>query len=176
MFPDWLSMRHVHFSQRQPYMRKATQNDLDFIAESILKSSIVRDQEIFENPSPDQSATSENKIRSYAQHFIQDDAALALIIEQDEKPVACLLSEISDSTLPCSSPEKVGVFSSCWVEEGQNTLQHASSLIEEAEKWFRNHGVAFASLSYFVKNQIKRDIWKHLGYEPFRVFAHKKLA
>jgi ribosomal protein S18 acetylase RimI-like enzyme len=157
-------------------MRTANQNDLNFLAECFIKISIFMksdNNDIYISSLPSEV---DNSILNLVSDYLENDNALALIHENNEKPVACLLGIISSSSsFPPANIGKVGNISLCWVEPEFRNSGIASQLVRHAETWFREKGLSMVELSYMAKNHLAEISWANLGYEPFRIFAYKQL-
>jgi len=156
-------------------MREAKEQDLDFLAECYVKigshmKSGCQDFYIARLPE-----TPDETIRNQMARYVGKEDAVALIEEIDDRLVACLLGTISGSSLSPARLDKVGHIAICWVEPEHRQTGMAHSLVTAAEDWFRKREVTVIELSYMAKNELAAIVWRHLGYEPFRVFAYKQL-
>jgi GNAT superfamily N-acetyltransferase len=156
-------------------MRIADQNDLNFLAECFIKISIFMKSDINDIFLSSLPSEIDNSVLKLASDYLDNDNALALIYENNEKPVACLLGMISLSSFPAANIGKVGNISLCWVEPEFRNSGIASQLVRYAETWFQEKGISIVELSYMAKNHLAETSWARLGYEPFRVFAYKQL-
>ncbi|MCD6024113.1 MAG: Acetyltransferase family [Fibrobacteria bacterium] len=114
----------------------------------------------------------------YALGFLQSPEKLPLIAQEDgrsERKVGCLLAEITESSVPALTAEKVGSIAALWVSPEFREKGIGKSLTAQAEEWFREKGVRFAELSYGADSETAGAAWTAQGYAPFRVFAVKDL-
>ena len=156
-------------------MRTATREDLDFISQCIIDISLFlksKASDIYIDGLP---TSIDDNTMSFTSEYIQKDDAIALISETEGKPVGCLLGRIETTSFPASGLGKVGHISICWVSQKFRNQNIGSQLVREAEDWFEAKGVNAVELSYMAKNALAGKIWGRLGYEPFRIFAHKIL-
>jgi GNAT superfamily N-acetyltransferase len=113
--------------------------------------------------------------RELAARYINNSDAIALVAEAGNEPIACILGEIASSSFPPANVGRVGHIAVCWVEPEHRNSGIAARLVNHAENWFREREVSLVELSYMAKNRLAAVAWQRLGYEPFRVFAHKQL-
>ena len=156
-------------------MRTASREDLEFISQCIIDISLFlksNASDIYIDGLP--TSIDDNTI-SIASEYIQKDDAIALIAEIEGKPAGCLLGRIETTSFPASGLGKVGHISICWVSQKFRNHNMGSQLVREAENWFSANSVKTVELSYMAKNALAEKVWGRLGYEPFRIFAHKVL-
>jgi GNAT superfamily N-acetyltransferase len=157
-------------------MRRANHNDLNFIADCFIKISLSMksgNSDIYTSNLPSKI---DNSVIKMASDYLDNDYCIALIHENNEKPVACLLGMISPSSFPPANLGKVGHISLCWVEPEFRMSGIASQLVNYAETWFRENSIDVVELSYLAKNHFAEISWEKLGYEPFRIFSYKQLS
>ena len=157
-------------------IRPAVQSDAAFIAESLI--SIARS--VGEQPgsayNPRLPHTVTPREFEYALGFFQNTEKLALIAEDGESRVGCLLAEITASSVPSLNADKVGTVVASWVSPASRKQGNHKALVGQAEAWFRAKGVRFAELSYGADSETAGAAWAAQGYAPFRVFAVKDLG
>jgi ribosomal protein S18 acetylase RimI-like enzyme len=156
-------------------MRTATREDADFISQCIIDIFLFlrsNASDIYIDGLP---TSIDDDTMSIPSEYIQKEDAIALISEIEGKPAGCLLGKIETTSFPASGLGKVGHISICWVSQKFRNQNIGSQLVREAENWFATKGVNTVELSYMAKNVLAEKAWERLGYEPFRIFAHKVL-
>ncbi|MDY6943252.1 MAG: GNAT family N-acetyltransferase [Pseudomonadota bacterium] len=112
---------------------------------------------------------------AWVKGFIENPRSIALLAEIEDAPAGCLLATISETNMPATGFGEVGHIAGCWVEPAYRNHGIASDLVEHAEHWFRQQRVSRVELSYMAGNTVAQKAWTHLGYLPFRIFAHKEI-
>jgi GNAT superfamily N-acetyltransferase len=97
-------------------------------------------------------------------------------VEEAGTKIACLLAEITASSVPTLRAGPVGSIAALWVAPAFREKGIAKMLTGRAEEWFRGKGVRFAELSYGADSETAGAAWTAQGYAPFRVFAAKDLG
>lgn len=88
--------------------------------------------------------------------------ALATIAGQ---PAGCLMATLEDAP-PIYVLSRRGFLSDVWVEEAWRRRGVARALVEAAETWFREQGVARVELTVAAANAPGKAVWRRLGYHP----------
>ncbi len=101
---------------------------------------------------------------------------LVLVAEIDGRPVGYLLARIETPYVRESPIREIGHISHCYVEPAARRRGVVRSLVREAEEWFRARDLPYAQLSYQLANDLAAATWSKLGYEPFRVYARRRLT
>ncbi len=156
-------------------MREATENDIRYIAQSIINISrhLKESQKtIYSHGLPN---SIDDKLLEYVQSFIDSKNAVSFIYEVDSKAVASITAKIEESSFPAAHIGIIGNISTCWVDKEYRNRNIASELLEAVEKWMRVRGVQELELSYLSNNTIAENAWKKLGFTPFRIFSHKRI-
>ena len=157
-------------------MRHAQRQDLDYLTEAFIAIGLHMKKSA-SDPYIDNLPVAANATeRELALQFIARQDAIALVEEADARPVACLLGNLAESSFPPSNLGKVGHIVVCWVEANYRRRGIAQKLVETAERWFHEHGATLVELSYMANNTDAQASWQRLGYQPYRVFAYKKIS
>lgn len=115
-------------------------------------------------------------IIQWAGSHTNSEGKVAFIAEaSDGRKVGCLLGGIEQSNLPMALSGDVGSISMCWVEPDHQRSGIGRALLGEIEGWFRSHGIRHLEVAYMAQNATAREAWAHLGFTPFRIFAHKEV-
>ncbi|MGR9087945.1 MAG: GNAT family N-acetyltransferase [Gammaproteobacteria bacterium] len=110
-----------------------------------------------------------------AGRYVGGSDSAAFVARDHDNPVGCIMGRLAESSFPPAGLTLVGCIDVCYVESEYRKSGVAAGLTEAIETWFREKGIGIVELSYLAKNRLAATAWKHLGYEPFRVFAYKQL-
>lgn len=153
-------------------LRTATIDDTPVLAEMALATANYL-RAVDQSPYSSGLAKTITQAQSWASKFIETDTSLALLAEVDEEIIGCILAEIAITTMPSSGLEKVGHIQLCWIEENYRQQNCALLLSQQVESWFASKNITHIELSYMVGNVIAGEVWRRLGYKPFRTFSYK---
>lgn len=156
-------------------MRRATLNDLDYIAKSLIDLSLfikAQGSNIYIDNLPEIVDDFTLKI---AKDILEDKNSLTLIYEINSKAVACISATIDNTSFYPSRIGKVAFVGMCWVDEEYRGKNIASKLLSKIEKWAKQYSIKTLELSYVVENLIAKNAWRKMGFKPFRTFAYKSI-
>lgn len=156
-------------------MREASIQDIEYVAEcfvNIARYIKTQASDIYIDNLPD---IVDKKVLELAESYINDPGACVFIVESENKPVACIVARIEDSSFSPSDIGSVGNIAICWVDQEHRAKKIAKMLVKNTEAWLLNCGVDVVELSYLAQNSLAEMAWEGLGYVPFRVFSYKEL-
>ena len=156
-------------------MREASILDQEYVAECFVKiSRYIKSQasDIYVDGLPD---SVDQKTLELAKSYINEDDAIVLVVEHENRPVACIAARIENTSFSPSGVDLVGNIAICWVAEDHRIQKIGKELVSNTEAWFLNRGINVIELSYLAQNSLAEIAWGNMGYVPFRVFSHKVL-
>lgn len=110
-----------------------------------------------------------------ARRFVEDPACFALVAQIGNRTVGCIAGRIAPPSVEWSTNPDVGHISLIWVDPGDRRSGIARGLVNAAEQLLRTRGVELVELAVIAENTEANEMWRQLGYEPFRIFSSKRI-
>ena len=112
---------------------------------------------------------------SWFENSIKDPNKIILISEKENKKVGFISASIQKPYLAHCKILDIGSIDVCWIDETYRKKGIMTEMVNEVEKWFKSKKIDYVDVAYLKGNIEAENTWKHLDYNPYRIFSRKRL-
>jgi len=157
-------------------LRIAAEDDLFFLTEAVHKTFAYLTQCGDDPYNRGFSDITIEEMEAYALEYLDPRKSRTFIAQHAQQEIGCIMGQIAPSHLSAAGIGLVGWIGLCYVDEAYRQQSHCTRMFEALQAWFASKAVSIIELSYMAANETARTTWKHLGFEPFREIAYKKIG
>lgn len=110
----------------------------------------------------------------HLKEFMQKEDSLVLVAEDGGELIAFLSASVKDRP-PIYKESEIGEISNIFVSKAYRRDRLGSSLVVEAEKWFREKDIELVRTSAGEVNELAQEFWNSIGYQDHRRVKYKEI-
>lgn len=157
-------------------IREARQEDAPYMADACIQVARFMRQGVVDKYILGFPDTANGDMVKWAEGFVAADKKVAFVAEAAGVRIGCIFGKIEESNMPMSVAGDIGTISVCWVAPDHRRSGVGQALLAKTQTWFLARGIRHLEVAFMAKNETAREVWTHLGFSPFRVFAYKEIS
>ncbi|MEX1255532.1 MAG: GNAT family N-acetyltransferase [Dehalococcoidia bacterium] len=116
----------------------------------------------------------EEHIKAEMAPVLSTGSGLLLFVRAGGRAMGFLSGHVTETT-DTIFEGKLGNIDNVYLKPDLRGRRIGSRLVDAAEAWLRKQGASEIELNVIVANELGRDVWQALGYEPFSERRRKRL-
>jgi GNAT superfamily N-acetyltransferase len=156
-------------------IREADKHDLDSLVDCMTNMADFARESLGDPYLDDMNMDQEKALLPWFRKTIENQDAIVYVADQGGTLAGFVIGNLSKPFVETKTIDRIGRIEVCWVEPEFRKKGLTRQLIEQIESWFKGRGAKYVELYYLEKNLEAKQVWTHLGFEPFRISSRKKL-